>query len=34
VIAAADYQRVFFKDYGGDNETRAFLGLQIALRRQ
>lgn len=33
LIASADYQRVFFKEYGGDNETRAFLGLQIALRR-
>jgi hypothetical protein len=33
VIGSVDYQRVFFKDYGGDNETRAFLGLQIALRR-
>jgi hypothetical protein len=34
VIAAADYQRVFFKEYGGDNEARAVLGLQIALRRR
>jgi hypothetical protein len=33
VIASVGYRRVFFKDYGGDNETRAFLGLQIALRR-
>lgn len=33
LIASADYQRVFFKEYGGENEARAFLGLQIALRR-
>jgi hypothetical protein len=32
VIASAAYQRAFFKEYGGDNETRAFLGLQIARR--
>ena len=33
MIASADYRRGFFKDYGGDNETRAFLGLQVALGR-
>jgi hypothetical protein len=34
VIASGDYQRVFYKDYGGDNEMRAFLGLQLAFRQR
>ncbi len=33
VVAAADYRRAFFEEYGSENETRVFLGFQIALRR-
>jgi len=31
-IGEVNYQRVFFKEYGGDNETRAFVGLRTAIR--
>lgn len=31
-IGEGNYQRVFFKDYGGDNETRVFVGVRTALR--
>jgi hypothetical protein len=31
-VGEGNYQRVFFKEYGGDNETRVFVGVRIALR--
>jgi hypothetical protein len=31
-IGEGNYQRVFFKDYGGDNETRVLVGVRAALR--
>jgi len=31
-IGEGNYQRVFFKDYGGDNETRVFVGVRTAIR--
>jgi hypothetical protein len=31
-IGAVNYQRVFFKAYGGDNETRVVVGVRTALR--
>jgi len=31
-LGEGNYQRVFFKDYGGDNETRVFVGVRAALR--
>jgi hypothetical protein len=31
-IGEGNHQRVFFKDYGGDNETRVFVGVRTALR--
>jgi hypothetical protein len=30
-VGEGNYQRVFFKEYGGDNETRVFVGVRIAL---
>jgi hypothetical protein len=32
VVGEVNYQRVFFKAYGGDNETRVFVGLRTAFR--
>ena len=32
VVGEGNYQRVFFKAYGGDNETRVFVGMRTALR--
>ena len=31
-IGEGNYQRAFFKDYGGDNETRVFVGVRTVLR--
>jgi hypothetical protein len=31
-IGEGNYQRVFFKEYGGDNETRVFVGVRAAFR--
>jgi hypothetical protein len=31
-VGEVNYQRVFFKAYGGDNETRVFVGVRTALR--
>ena len=31
-IGEVNYQRVFFKEYGGDNETRVFVGVRTAIR--
>jgi hypothetical protein len=31
-VGEGNYQRVFFKAYGGDNETRVFVGVRTALR--
>jgi hypothetical protein len=31
VVGEGNYQRVFFKEYGGDNETRVFVGVRMAL---
>lgn len=31
-VGAVNYQRVFFKAYGGDNETRLFVGLRTPFR--
>jgi len=31
-IGEVNYERVFFKEYGGDNETRVFVGVRTAIR--
>jgi hypothetical protein len=31
-IGEVNYQRVFFKEYGVDNETRVFVGVRTAIR--
>lgn len=31
-IGEINYQRVFFTEYGGDNETRVFVGVRTAIR--
>jgi hypothetical protein len=31
-IGAVNYQRVFFKEYGVDNETRVFVGVRTPIR--